>query len=114
MTKIRKNVLNICKIAEMEDSYSYNNTDDIDYNLNDDDEWKAFIKHNIPRALYNLGESYYANNMHTEQETIQFSETMLRDKKVITAIISWVEKNTQTGTIHLQLAYCTRTFGNCY
>lgn len=115
MTEIRKAVLEVCKIAEIADEWSYNKYASYpDYDLTDIDEWKTFIKHRMLHALRRYGKPYHSCNKRMEQETIQFTTTELRSKIVITAIVSWIEKNYQTGTIHLQTASCTRIFGNRY
>lgn len=111
MTEIRKKVLEVCKTAEIADEWSYSKYAVYpDYDLRDESEWRTFVKH---RAIHAFRASLFSN-MRMEQETIQFSETELRDAKVVTAVISWVEKNCQTGTIHLQVAHCSRIFGNHY
>ena len=115
MTEIRKEVLKVCKIAETADEWSYSkNAVYPDYDLTDENEWKTFIKHRMIQVLYRHSKPYFSCNKRTEQETIQFTEVELRDAKVITAVVSWVEKNWQTNSIHLQVAYCSRVFGNHY
>lgn len=115
MTEIRKAVLDVCKTAETADEYSYNkNAIRPDYDLTDEEDWKAYVKEQGIHALYRYSKPYYSCNKRTEQETIQFKETEMRDAKVITAIFSWVEKNHQTSSIHLQTASCSRVFGNHY
>lgn len=114
MTEVRKNVLAVLRIAETADSWSFNDKAIYDdYDLTDEDEWKAYVKQQGIRALFRLNRPYYSCNKRTEQETIQFNEVQLRSGKVITAVISWIEKNHQTGSIHLQTASCSRVFG-CY
>ena len=52
MTEIRKAVLEVCKIAEIADEWSYNKYASYsDYDLTDIDEWKTFIKHRMLHAL---------------------------------------------------------------
>ena len=115
MTEIRKAVLSVCRIAETADSWSYsNNPIHDDYDLTDEEDWKAYVKEQGLNALFRRNKPYYSCNKRTEQETIQFNGIEMRDTKVVTAIISWIEKNHQTGSIHLQTASCTRVFGNHY
>ena len=115
MTEIRKAVLEVCKIAETADDWSYSKCAVYsDYDLTDIDEWKAFIRNRMLHALRRYDKPYFGCNKRMEQETIQFTVTELRDRTIVTAIVSWIEKNWQTGTIHLQTASCTRIFGNRY
>lgn len=115
MTEVRKAVLSVCQTAEAADEWSYSkNAVRPDYDLTDEDDWKAYVKEQGIHALFRYSKPYRSCNKRTEQETIQFKEVQMRDAKVITAILSWIERNHQTGSIHLQTASCTRVFGNCY
>jgi hypothetical protein len=104
MTEIRKAVLAVCKEAELWKTDGIETIED----------WKTEVKYRLVHAMLRYGKKYYACNKRAIQEAVTFSEVQLRDVTVVTAVASWVEKNYQTGTIHLQTACCSRAFGNIY
>ncbi|MBR0542483.1 MAG: hypothetical protein IJK26_09840 [Clostridia bacterium] len=115
MTETRKAVLDVCSIAEGKSEWSFSkNAIRPDYDLTDIDDWKKFVKEQGIHALYRYGKQHFSSVKRTVQETIQFKEFHTRDAVIVTAIFSWVEKNFQMNTIHLQTASCTRAFGNIY
>lgn len=115
MTEIHKAVLNVCEIAETADEWSYQqNAVRPDYDLTDEDNWKEYVRLQLIHAMLRYGKPYYSCNKRAIQEAVQFKTVQLRDVTVVTAIASWVEKNYQTDSLHLQTACCSRVFGNTY
>ena len=115
MTEIRKAVLEVCKIAETSDEYSYSKSAVYpDYDLTDIDEWKNFVRTHFIHAMLRYNKPYRSCNKRAIQEGVQFKAIQLRDATAVTATASWIEKNFQTGSIHLQTVSCMRAFGNTY
>lgn len=101
MTEIRKAVLEVCRRAELSDIFVI-------------EDWKKKYKQFAIDAVLRKDKSRWSCNKTAVQETVQFTETALRDTDVVAMTISWVEKNSQTGNISLQTATCIKMFGNTY
>ena len=85
MTEIRKLVLEVLRKAELSD-------------IADVKEWEKTWKPIAIKAVtgYDLQTKKHVCNRTMVQETVQFTETSLRDVDVVTMTVSWIEKIEQT------------------
>ena len=103
MTEIRKLVLEVLRKAELSD-------------IADVEEWKKAWKPLAIKAVcgYDPQTKKRVCNRTMVQETVQFTETSLRDTSIVVMTVSWIEKIEQTRNTNLQTATCIKKFGSVY